>query len=85
MKSLTKYVVFSIITIIVFTIVSQVIFCVTGSEYGTLTTCFFACMGGEVLSCALIKIFKLKEGDKNDGTDSNVSADNKRNSDEPCG
>lgn len=85
MKSLTKYVVFSIVAIILFTIVSQVIFCVTGAEYSTLTTCFFACMGGEVLSCALIKIFKLKEGDNNDGTDSNVSADGKRGGDEPRG
>lgn len=60
MKSLTKYVVFSIVTLLIYTAISQIIFWQTGAEYGTLTACFFAAFGGEILMCALIKIFKLK-------------------------
>lgn len=41
----------------------------TGITHDTLTTCFFAVFGGEVVSCALIKIFKLK-GTDNEQTDS---------------
>lgn len=65
MKSLTKFVVFSIVALIIYTIVSQVVFVMTGMEYSTLTTCFYGAFGGEILMCALIKIFKLKENDKN--------------------
>ena len=60
MHSLTLYVVFSIMTLIVYTIVEQVLSAVTGFSNDTLTTCFFACFGGEILMCGLIKIFKLK-------------------------
>ena len=58
--SLTLYVVFSIFTLIIYTIVEQVLSAVTGFSNDTLTTCFFACFGGETLMCGLIKIFKLK-------------------------
>ena len=60
MHSLTLYVVISIMTLIVYTIVEQVLSAVTGFSNDTLTTCFFACFGGEILMCGLIKIFKLK-------------------------
>ena len=60
MHSLTLYVVFSILCLIVYTIVEQVLSGVTGLTNDTLTTCFFACFGGEILMCGLIKIFKLK-------------------------
>lgn len=60
--SLTLYVVFSIAVLILYTIVEQVISTVTGISHDTLTTCFYAAFGGEILACALIKIFKLKEG-----------------------
>ena len=67
MKSLTKFVVFSFAALITYTIISQLIAIRTGgSELSTLTTCFFGAFGGEVLMCALIKIFKLK-GDPKDG------------------
>lgn len=76
MKSLTKYVVFSIVTLLVYTIISQIIFWQTGAEYSTLTACFFAAFGGEILMCALIKIFKLKETKKeDDGSDEHVGGD----------
>ncbi len=60
MKSLTKFVIFSFAALISYTIISQLVAIKTGIELSTLTTCFFAAFGGEVLSCALIKIFKLK-------------------------
>lgn len=60
MRSLTMYVVFSILVILVYTVVEQILSATTGVTHDTLTTCFFACFGGEVLMCGLIKIFKLK-------------------------
>ena len=66
MHSLTLYVVFSILALLVYTIVEQILSAVTGFSNDTLTTCFFACFGGEILMCGLIKIFKLKKEDNND-------------------
>lgn len=60
-RSLTLYVIFSILAIIVYTIIEQIISTTSGISHDTLTTCFYACFGGEILCCALIKIFKLKE------------------------
>ena len=60
-KSLTKYVIFSIVMIIIYSIAEFTFTLIAESSHDTLTTCFYACFGGEILSCALIKIFKLKE------------------------
>ena len=60
-SSLTKYVVFSIAMIITYTVAEFTTTSITGISHDTLTTCFYACFGGEILSCALIKIFKLRE------------------------
>ena len=62
-KSLTLYVVFSILVLIIFTLTEFIVSTVSGISHDTLTTCFFACFGGEILCCALIKIFKLKRED----------------------
>ena len=59
LNGLDKYVIFSISCMILFTIVSQIIQSVTGYTNDTLTTCFFGFFGGEIVTCALIKIFKL--------------------------
>lgn len=59
-RSLTKYVVFSITVLIVYSVVNLIITLRTGYTNDTLTTCIFATFGGEILSCALIKIFKLR-------------------------
>lgn len=64
--SLTAYVVFSILCLITYTIVEQILSARTGFSNDTLTTCFFAAFGGEILMCALIKIFKLKTSDNID-------------------
>ena len=60
MPSLTKFVVFSFAVILIYTVAEFF----TKTSHDTLTTCLYACFGGEVLSCALIKVFKLKEEDK---------------------
>ncbi len=60
-RSLTLYVVFSILMIILYTVVEMITSTISGISHDTLTTCFYACFGGEILCCALIKIFKLKE------------------------
>ena len=63
-KSLTLYVIFSIAVLIIYTIVEQIISSTTGMTHDTLTTFMFSCFGGEILCCALIKIFKLKTEDQ---------------------
>ena len=65
MKSLDKYVIFSISVMLIYTIVELVVSSLTGINHDSLTTCLYAAFGGEVFSCALIKVFKLK-GEKND-------------------
>ena len=60
-SNLDKYVIFTFLCLIIYTIASQLIAYRTGETNDTLTTCFFAVFGGEVLTCALIKIFKLKD------------------------
>ena len=59
--ALDIYVAFSIIALIIYTIVSQNIAIKNGMVLDTLTTCFFGFFGGEVVTCGLIKIFKLNE------------------------
>lgn len=71
LNTLDIYVIFSIISLIVYTIISQLMVIRTGASLDTLTTCFFACFGGEILSACLIKIFKLKKKD-NDEIGGNV-------------
>lgn len=66
-RSLTKYVVFSIALLLVYSVVEFIFAVKTGNTHDTLTTCMFACFGGEILSCALIKIFKLKEDSNDNG------------------
>ena len=59
LHGLDKYVIFSISCMVLYTIVSQFILVLTGYSNDTLTTCFFGFFGGEIVTCALIKIFKL--------------------------
>ena len=61
--SLGLYVSFSIISLIVFTIVSQILAMKYNVVLDTLTTCFFGFFGGEIVTCGLIKIFKLTRKD----------------------
>lgn len=64
---LSIYVCFSLGLIIIYSIVELIISTLTEISHDTLTTCFYSVFGGEIVSCALIKIFKLKEeGDPED-------------------
>ena len=66
LPSLTKYVAFSIAILIIYTITELIVSSKTGILHENLTTCIFACFGGEILTCGLIKIFKLKEENTDD-------------------
>lgn len=68
LNGLDKYVIFSIALLLIYTIAEMVISDRTGT-HDALTTCFFACFGGEILSCALIKIFKLRGHEDDDDAD----------------
>ena len=59
LNGLDKYVIFSISCMVIYTIAVLTILCFTGYTDSTLTTCFFGFFGGEIVTCALIKIFKL--------------------------
>ena len=59
-KDLTKYVVFSIVTVILYTIAEFITSTITGISHDTLTSCVYAFFGGEIVTCGLIKIFKLR-------------------------
>lgn len=60
-SSLDIYVTFSILSLIIYTIISQIIAVKMCMTLDTLTTCFFGFFGGEIVTCGLIKIFKLQE------------------------
>ena len=60
---LSSYVVFSIAVLLIYTVVALVLSCF-GVQNDTLTTCLYSTFGGEILSCALIKIFKLHKETK---------------------
>lgn len=64
--ALDIYVTFSIISLIIYTIISQFIAMRNGIILDTLTTCFFGFFGGEIVTCGLIKIFKLRDDKKED-------------------
>lgn len=60
--SLTKYVIFSISMVIIYSIASFVYQWQTKNEIsGVLTSCYFATFGGEVVFCAIMKIFKIRK------------------------
>lgn len=65
-RALDKYVIFSITILLIFTVAQMIVTAITGIEQSTLITCFFACFGGELFLCAMIKRLKLKEGNKNE-------------------
>lgn len=67
LKALDKYVIFSITALIIFTIIAVIVQITTEQVLSeTLTTCFFAAFGGELLSLAMIKRLKLKKGDRDE-------------------
>ena len=72
-NTLDFYVIFSIFVLLLYTVISQIVAITYNVQLDTLTTCFFAAFGGEILSACLIKIFKLKNKEE---TTSNTTANN---------
>lgn len=64
LNGLDKYVIFSIAVVLIYTIAEFITSTITGVEKSTLSTCVYGFFAGEVVSAALIRIFKLKEEDK---------------------
>lgn len=67
MKSLNKidkYLIFSIAALCIYTVVEQLLTIKLGFERSTLTTCFYGAFGGEILACCVIKVFNIKNEDK---------------------
>lgn len=62
--ALDKYVIFSIGVTIIYTIVEFIFSTMCGISHDTLTTCVYAFFAGEVVTSGLIKIFKIKEENK---------------------
>ena len=62
-RSLTLYVVFSILVVLIYTLSEFIISTIFGISHDTLTTCVYGFFAGEVVVCGLIKIFKLKNND----------------------
>lgn len=65
LHSLSLYVVFSIAVLLIYTIAELLLTCLCGASHDVLTDNIFKVFGGEILVCALIKIFKLR-GEKNE-------------------
>lgn len=63
LNKLDKYLVFSITILLIYTIVEQILSAKFGYERSTLTTCFYAAFGGEILGCVVIKVFNIKNGE----------------------
>lgn len=64
--SLTKYVIFSLAVLITYIVAEMIVSTKTGVSHPDLSTLVGSTFGGEVLFCALIKIFKLKEDNNNE-------------------
>ena len=77
-NTLDFYVIFSIFVLLLYTVISQIVAIVYNVQLDTLTTCFFAAFGGEILSACLIKIFKLK---KTEETTTNTTEDTEETKD----
>lgn len=63
MKTLTKFVLFSIIVVLIYSIVEFISSIVFNVTHDVLTTCIYAFFGTEIASCGFIKIFKIKKED----------------------
>ncbi len=68
MKTLSKYVTFSITVLIIYTVMEFLLSSKTGMTHDTLTTCVFAFFGTEIGSCCLIQITKHKKGNTTEDT-----------------
>lgn len=66
LSGLDKYVIFSLSVVLIYTIAEFITSTITQVEKSTLTMAVYGFWAGEVISCALIRIYKLKEGEENE-------------------
>ena len=64
-KSLTKFVIISLIIVIIYSICEFVFAITSGISHDILTGCIFGLFGTEIAVCGFIKIFKIKGGNDN--------------------
>lgn len=60
-KTLTKFVIISLIIVIIYSICEFTVSTLTGVFHDVLTGFIFGLFGTEIAACGFIKIFKLKE------------------------
>lgn len=65
-SKLKYFVVFSFAMLLIMTAVVLILKTSTGLDYSVEYTVFCGVFGGEVLSCALIKIFKIRKEESNE-------------------
>ena len=66
LTGLDKYVIFSLCVTMCYTVAEFITATVTGMEKSTLTTAVYGFWAGEIVTCGLIKIFKLRKGEGNE-------------------
>ena len=66
LKGLDRYVIFSLSVTLIYTVAEFITSTVTGQEKSTLTMAVYGFWAGEIVACALIRIFKLKEDKENE-------------------
>lgn len=62
-KSLSIYIIISLSLVILFTAVVTILKVVTGLDFSMEYATFCGVFGGEIVTCGLIKIYKLKRND----------------------
>lgn len=60
MKTIDKYVIFSISVTLVYTLAEFIVSTVTGVSHDQLSTCVYGFFAGEIVVAGLIKIFKIR-------------------------
>ena len=61
MKTLTKFVMFSILFIVLYSISEFICSIVFSISHETLTECIYKFFGLEIAACGFLKIFKIKD------------------------
>lgn len=64
LNKIDRYLIFSIAALCVYTVIEQLLTIKLGFERSTLTTCFYGAFGGEILACCVIKVFNIKNEDR---------------------
>lgn len=66
LSGLDKYVIFALCVTLIYTLAEFVTATITGQEKSTLTMAVYGFWAGEIVTCGLIKIFKLRKGESNE-------------------